>query len=44
MFLKFPGILTVGREDFEDETQVFDAIGEMLLEISNVGTTEEDVK
>jgi hypothetical protein len=37
-------VLTVSRDDFEDSDQIYEAIGEMLLEISTNGTTEDDVK
>ena len=38
------GILTVSKEDFEDPEELFEAIGEVLLEVSDDGTTEEYVR
>lgn len=38
------GILTVSRDDFEDPDEIFEALGEVLLAISNTGTSEDDVR
>lgn len=40
----FAGILTVGAEDFDDASEIYEAIGEMLVEISSEGTSDEDVR
>jgi hypothetical protein len=34
----------VSRDDFEDADEIHEALGEILLEISNPGTTDEDVR
>jgi len=37
-------ILTVSRDDFENPEEIHEAVGHVLLEVSNPGTSEDDVR
>jgi len=38
------GVLTVGKDDFDDPDEIYDAIGELLMEVSPASTSDERIR